>query len=224
MKLYFDGADIAEFNQINNLGVISGITTNLSFCKKIMKEKNISYLDLLSLIHKEISKLNDFSLSFQLFNTDPSKMIEEAEEYQNSFSSNVSLKIKVPFSNDNCFVISELIKRGIKVNATCVTGFMQGVVAANMGCSYISYFWGKMTDEDIDPKSIIYDVKNLIEKNNLNKSSQILVGSIRQPQVISEAIKCGADIVTTQFQNFSKFLSQLKSDEANMLFQNDWNS
>ena len=68
----------------------------------------------------------------------------------------------------------------------------------------------------------INQIRELI--NNLNKSSQILVGSIRQPQVISEAIKCGADIVTTQFQNFSKFLSQLKSDEANMLFQNDWNS
>lgn len=223
MKLYYDGANTSDFTKLNDLGVISGITTNLSFCKKVMNENSLSYLDLLKLIHKEVSLHKKLSLSIQLFNTESSKMIDEAIKYQDLFSSDVSLKIKVPFSYENCIVIKTLIKNGINVNATCVTGFMQGVVAANMGCKYISYFWGKMTDEDINPGDIIYDLKNLIEKNNLNNTSEILVGSIRQPQVISEAFKFGADIVTTQIQNFPKFLDQLKSNEANKLFQNDWN-
>jgi len=222
MKLYYDGAFIDDFKSLYQLGVISGITTNLSFCKMAMSTHNISYLDLLSSIHKEVSNKN-LSLSFQVFNTDTNKMVDEALQYHELFSSNVDLKIKIPFSYKNSEVINKLISKGVKVNATCVTSFLQGVVAANMGCSYISFFWGKMTDEDIEPDRIIIEFKNLLEKNSLNKSSKILVGSIRQPQVIAQAFKCGADIVTTQIQNFPKFLTQLKSDEANELFQKDWN-
>ena len=223
MKLYYDGAIIEDFKTLYELGVISGITTNLSFCKIAMDKNNISYLDLLSSIHNEVSKNQNLSLSFQVFNTDINKMIDEALQYNDLFSSNVDLKIKIPFSFKNCEVINKLIKSGVKVNATCVTSFLQGVVAANMGCSYISFFWGKMTDEDIEPEKIITDFKSLLDKNSLNKTSKILVGSIRQPQVIAQAYKCGADIVTTQIQNFPKFLTQLKSEEANNLFQKDWN-
>ena len=224
MKLYYDGAIIEDFKTLYELGVISGITTNLSFCKIAMDKNNISYLDLLSSIHNEVSKNQNLSLSFQVFNTDINKMIDEALQYNDLFSSNVDLKIKIPFSFKNCEVINKLIKSGVKVNATCVTSFLQGVVAANMGCSYISFFWGKMTDEDIEPEKIITDFKSLLDKNSLNKTSKILVGSIRQPQVIAQAYKCGADIVTTQIQNFPKFLTQLKSEEANVLFQKDWNN
>lgn len=223
MKLYYDGAIIEDFKALYELGVISGITTNLSFCKIAMDKNNTSYLDLLSSIHNEVSKYQNLSLSFQVFNTDINKMIDEALQYNDLFSSNVDLKIKIPFSFKNCEVINKLIKSGVKVNATCVTSFLQGVVAANMGCSYISFFWGKMTDEDIEPEKIITDFKSLLDKNLLNKTSKILVGSIRQPQVIAQAYKCGADIVTTQIQNFPKFLTQLKSEEANNLFQKDWN-
>ncbi len=223
MKLYYDGAIIEDFKALYELGIISGITTNLSFCKIAMDKNNTSYLDLLSSIHNEVSKYQNLSLSFQVFNTDINKMIDEALQYNDLFSSNVDLKIKIPFSFKNCEVINKLIKSGVKVNATCVTSFLQGVVAANMGCSYISFFWGKMTDEDIEPEKIISDFKSLLDKNSLNKTSKILVGSIRQPQVIAQAYKCGADIVTTQIQNFPKFLTQLKSEEANNLFQKDWN-
>ena len=79
-----------------------------------------------------------------------------------------------------------------------------------------------MTDEDIDPKRIISDLKNILIKNSLEKNCKILVGSIRQTKVIREAFVSGADIVTIQNDHFFKFLDQKKSDEANSLFQKDW--
>ena len=36
MKVYFDGASPSDLEEIIKLGVISGVTTNLSFCKKQM--------------------------------------------------------------------------------------------------------------------------------------------------------------------------------------------
>lgn len=225
MRLYYDGTSNTEISELFDLGVISGVTTNLSFCKKAMNENSIEYQDLLTSIHQNVSnKKNDFSLSMQVSATEPNLMIDEAIMFQSKFSKGVDLKVKIPLNYSNYGVVNSLIKKNISVNATCVTGFMQAIVAANMGCRYISFFWGKMTDEDIDPYKMVSEFRNLLDKNNLNKTSNILVGSIRQPQVISEAFKAGADIVTTQFQNFPKFLNQLKSNEANELFQKDWNS
>ena len=86
MKLYYDGAVIEDFKSLYELGVISGITTNLSFCKMTMDKNNISYLDLLSSIHNEVSKNKNLSLSFQVFNTDINKMIDEALQYNDLFS------------------------------------------------------------------------------------------------------------------------------------------
>ena len=88
------------------------------------------------------------------------------------------------------------MKKGVKVNATCVTSFTQGVVAANIGCSYVSFFWGRMTDADIDAQKIVNNFRNLLDKKGLSKNVEILVGSLRHQGVISEAYIAGADIVT----------------------------
>jgi len=225
MKIYFDGASPGEINEIIKLGIISGVTTNLSFCKKQMKSANKNYLDLLKEIRQIILSYNKKKLSYsvQVSSTKVEDIIAEALKLQEDLSNNIDFKIKIPISYENFKAIDKLIDKNIKVNATCVTSFLQGVAAANAGCSYVSFFWGKMTDEDIDPKKIISEFKNILIKNSLDKTCKILVGSIRQTKVIREAFVAGADIVTIQNELFSKILNQIKSSEANLLFQKDWN-
>ena len=225
MKIYFDGASPGEINEIIKLGIISGVTTNLSFCKKQMKSANKNYLDLLKEIRQIILSYNKKKLSYsvQVSSTKVEDIIAEALKLQEDLSNNIDFKIKIPISYENFKAIDKLVDKNIKVNATCVTSFLQGVAAANAGCSYVSFFWGKMTDEDIDPKKIISEFKNILIKNSLDKTCKILVGSIRQTKVIREAFVAGADIVTIQNESFSKILNQIKSSEANLLFQKDWN-
>jgi len=224
MKIYFDGASSTNLEEVIKLGVISGVTTNLSFCKKQMNKTGESYLDLLNKIKKIILNYNHKRLSFsaQVTQIKSEAIVDEAVELYKNLSDNVDLKIKVPLCYENFKAIDKLIQKKIKVNATCVTSFLQGLAAANVGCSYISFFWGKMTDEDIDPKRIISDLKNILIKNSLEKTCKILVGSIRQTKVIREAFVSGADIVTIQNDLFTKILDQQKSTEANLLFQKDW--
>ena len=226
MIIYFDGASPEEINEIAKLGIISGVTTNLSFCKKQMKSANKSYLDLLKEIKQIILsyKKKQLSLSVQVSSTKVEDIITEALKLQQDLSNNIDFKVKIPISYENFKAIDKLIDKNIKVNATCVTSFLQGVAAANAGCSYVSFFWGKMTDEDIDPKKVISEFKNILIKNSLDKTCKILVGSIRQTKVIREAFVAGADIVTIQNESFSKILNQIKSSEANLLFQKDWNA
>ena len=54
MKIYFDGASTKDLEEVLSLGIISGVTTNLSFCKKQMDLVDLSYLDLLKEIKKKL--------------------------------------------------------------------------------------------------------------------------------------------------------------------------
>ena len=225
MKIYFDGASTKELDEVLKLGIISGVTTNLSFCKKQMDITGQDYMSLLQEIKKKVLDYNKKKLSYsvQVSSFKPEDIVTEAKVLNEKLSGKIDLKIKVPVSYENFKVIDQLVNKKININATCVTSFLQGLAAANAGCSYISFFWGKMTDEDIDPKKIINEFKNLLIKNSLDKTCQILVGSIRQTKVIREAFAAGADIVTIQNDSFVKMLNQQKSLEANLLFQKDWN-
>lgn len=225
MKIYFDGASTKDLDEILSLGIISGVTTNLSFCKKQMDITGQDYISLLLDIKKRILNYKKKKLSYSVQVTADNNLdiIKEALILNEKISDKIDLKIKVPLSYANFKAIDKLVSKNIKINATCVTSFLQGLAAANAGCSYVSFFWGKMTDEDIDPKKIVSEFKNLLIKNSLTDNCQILVGSIRQTKVIREAFVAGADIVTIQNDSFTKFMSQQKSNEANLLFQKDWN-
>jgi transaldolase len=225
MKIYFDGASTKELDEILSLGIISGVTTNLSFCKKQMDITGQDYISLLQDIKKRILDYKKKKLSYSVQVTADKNLdiVNEALILNEKISDKIDLKIKVPVSYENFKAIDRLVSKNVKINATCVTSFLQGLAAANAGCSYVSFFWGKMTDEDIDPKRIVSEFKNLLIKNSLTDNCQILVGSIRQTKVIREAFVAGADIVTIQNDSFAKFMSQQKSNEANLLFQKDWN-
>ena len=224
MKIYFDGASTKELDEILSLGIISGVTTNLSFCKKQMDITGQDYISLLQDIKKRILDYKKkLSYSVQVTADKNLDIVNEALILNEKISDKIDLKIKVPVSYENFKAIDRLVSKNVKINATCVTSFLQGLAAANAGCSYVSFFWGKMTDEDIDPKRIVSEFKNLLIKNSLTDNCQILVGSIRQTKVIREAFVAGADIVTIQNDSFAKFMSQQKSNEANLLFQKDWN-
>ena len=54
MKIYFDGASTKQLEEVLSLGIISGVTTNLSFCKKQMDITGQDYINLLQEIRKKI--------------------------------------------------------------------------------------------------------------------------------------------------------------------------
>ena len=90
MKIYFDGASPGEINEIIKLGIISGVTTNLSFCKKQMKSANKNYLDLLKEIRQIILSYNKKKLSYsvQVSSTKVEDIIAEALKLQEDLSNN----------------------------------------------------------------------------------------------------------------------------------------
>ena len=202
MKIYYDGANLDEINEVTKLGIISGITTNLSSAKKIMINEKIDYDNFKDKIFNTVKAYNQkLSLSFQVSKNDPKSIYEEALNIHEKYKG-LDLKVKVPINYENLEVINKLVKNGVKVNATCVTSFTQGVVAANIGCSYVSFFWGRMTDADIDAQKIVNNFRNLLDK-------KILLTHFRNRPLDFLAVKLKAKSVPTSAYSCHQILSRL---------------
>mgnify|MGYP001169188418 CR=1 FL=1 len=225
MNYFYDGCIPKELEQLIKKGCIRGVTTNVNFVVDYAKSENInSYFEAVRPCY-EIAKKHNSNLPFsiQAIGKSPEELIESALKIRDNFSEGVKLYIKIPVNYNNLDVIHKLsTSESINVNATCITSFLQASIANSAGASILSYFWGKMSDEGIDPSVHVVSLKNYLKENK--SESQILCGSIRQSSIIHDAYISGADILTLPFNYFSKISERTKSDEATDIFNQAWYS
>lgn len=222
MHYFYDGCSPEEFSLLNKKKLIRGVTTNISFTTAHANTYgHDGYIDALKPIYNKILKeAPNTSFSVQAIGTSSSELISSADALVSEFADGVDLHIKVPASFEFIDACLEIKMMGVKVNSTCVTSFLQATAMLEAGVDIVSFFWGKMTDEGLDPIRHILDTSTFISSNRLD--SLILCGSIRQTLVIQEAFRANADIVTLPLSRFQQFATTTKSDEANLIFANDW--
>tara|TARA_Y100000589_G_scaffold162957_1_gene154809 strand:- start:2338 stop:3033 length:696 start_codon:yes stop_codon:yes gene_type:complete len=223
MKYFYDGCDPNELDEILEKGCISGVTTNVNFVIDYAKKEQISsYFKAVEPIYNiAVSSNLNIPFSIQALGKTTEELISSALKIRDQFSEGVNLYIKIPVNYNNLYAIKFLSnKENINVNATCITSFLQASLAFNSGAKILSYFWGKMTDEGIDPRDHVHSLKKFIIANN--SQSEILCGSIRQSRIIHEALMSEADILTLPFAYFSKISERKKSEEATDIFNNAW--
>ena len=223
MKYYYDGADPSEFSKIVNKGFISGITTNVNFVVDYASKNSInSYFEAIKPLYRIASaEGKNLPFSIQAIGDNPQDIISSAIEIKSKFNKGVKLYIKIPVNFENLYAIKYLSsEEEVNVNATCITSFLQASIACSSGAKILSYFWGKMTDEGIDPVDHVSSLKKFLKENDYD--AEILCGSIRQTRVIHEAFMAGADIVTLPFNYFPKISRRNKSDEATNIFNESW--
>ncbi len=223
MKYFYDGADPKELSEVLSKGIISGITTNVNFVVDYASKKSFtSYFDAIFPLYEIACATNkDLPFSIQAVGENFEDLISSAIQIKSKFNDGIKLYIKIPVNYDNLSAINYLAnKENINVNATCITSFLQATAACSCGASILSFFWGKMTDEGIDPVDHVASLKKYIIKNNHN--AEILCGSIRQTRVIHEAFMAGSDILTLPYGFFPKIAQRKKSDEATSIFNDSW--
>lgn len=216
---YYDGLNPDDVSSLVSKGIISGLTTNLTLVSAARKSVMKSSTQILS-DYVESVKQFDLPLSIQLESDRVNEMVVEARNLQELFGRKVDLYLKVPVSFSNLEAVNFLAKNGIKVNATCVTSFMQGKLSTISGAKIVSFFWGKMYDQGLDPSRHVSSFKNWIKTSHYPEPPTLLVGSVRQIGSIEAAFLSGADVVTTSKENLEKLANQLASDQANQLFKN----
>jgi transaldolase len=218
MKLFVDTANLEELEQALQRGFPCGVTTNPSILAKEHKRDFRPHVnEMIGLLQKYGY---DIPLSVEVFTTDPTEMIVQAEEFLSSFGHYPNLNIKVPIGWNELTVIHELRRRDIKVNCTCCMSYNQAVMAARAGANFVSIFWGRIRDIGYDAGSVVRQVRQTL--CDWKSSSEIIVGSIRHIADINEALQCGADIITVPPKFFPQMCAHPKTDEAVNQFVTDF--
>jgi transaldolase len=183
MKFFVDTADVAAIKELNDLGMVDGVTTNPSIIAK-------SGLNILE-VTKEICDLVDGPVSAEVVATDAEQMIAEGRKLA-KIADNIA--VKVPLTWDGLKACKVLSDEGNMVNVTLCFSANQALLAAKAGATFISPFIGRLDDINLDGLELIEDIRLIYD--NYGFETQILAASIRNANHMSECAKIGADVCT----------------------------
>ena len=211
MKLFIDTANVEEIRAANELGVISGVTTNPSL---IAKEGR----DFLEVI-KEITEIVDGPISAEVISLNADEMVREAKELYAKID-NENTVIKIPMCKEGLKATKRLTDLGIKTNVTLVFSAAQALLAARAGATYVSPFVGRLDDVGQEGISLINEISEIFR--NYGYKTQIIAASIRSSMHVTEAARAGADIATVPYKVIEGMIKHPLTDAGIEKFLADW--
>ncbi|MFG5383011.1 fructose-6-phosphate aldolase [Yoonia sp. R2-816] len=183
MKFFVDTAEIDQIKELNDLGMVDGVTTNPSL---IMK----SGRDILE-VTKEICAMVDGPVSAEVVALEADDMLAEGRKLA-KIADNIA--VKVPLTWAGLKTCKTLTDDGIMVNVTLCFSANQALLAAKAGATFISPFIGRLDDINMDGLDLIEDIRTIYD--NYGFETNILAASIRSANHMSECAKIGADVAT----------------------------
>ncbi|MEL6563312.1 MAG: fructose-6-phosphate aldolase [Pseudomonadota bacterium] len=183
MKFFVDTAEIDAIAELNETGMVDGVTTNPSLILK-------SGRDILE-VTKEICDLVDGPVSAEVVATDADDMIAEGRKLA-EIAENIA--VKLPLTWDGLKACKTLTGEGKMVNVTLCFSANQALLAAKAGASFISPFIGRLDDMSIDGLELIEDIRTIYD--NYDFTTEILAASIRSVNHVQDCAKIGADVMT----------------------------
>ena len=172
MKFFADTANLKAISEVNDLGILDGVTTNPSLMAKegITGEENI-------LKHyKDICKITDGDVSAEVISVEFDGMIKEAKILA-SLAENIV--VKIPMIKDGVKAIKKLKAEGIRTNCTLIFSAGQAILAAKAGAAYVSPFIGRLDDISYEGIELISQMVNIFDIYDFE--TEILAASIRHP-------------------------------------------
>lgn len=209
MKFFVDTADIAAIKELNDLGMVDGVTTNPSIILK--SGRNI--LD----VTKEICELVKGPVSAEVVATEAKDMIAEGLKLA-KIADNIA--IKVPLTWAGLTACKAFSSEGHKVNVTLCFTAAQALLAAKAGASFISPFIGRLDDINLDGLQLIEDIRTIYD--NYDFQTEILAASIRSVNHITDCARIGADVITAPPAVIKAMANHVLTDKGLEQFEKDW--
>ena len=209
MKFFVDTADIDAIRELNDLGMVDGVTTNPSLIKK-------SGRDILE-VTKEICDLVDGPVSAEVVATEADAMIAEGRKLA-EIAPNIT--VKVPLTWDGLKACKVLSGEGKMVNVTLCFSANQALLAAKAGATFISPFIGRLDDMALDGLELIEDIRTIYD--NYGFETEILAASIRSVNHVLDCARIGADVITAPPNVIKALASHPLTDKGLDAFMADW--
>jgi transaldolase len=209
MKFFADTAEIAEIRELQDTGLLDGVTTNPSLVKK-------SGRDFLEVV-KEIAGVVKGPVSAEVVATDFDGMMREAEVLR-KLADNIA--VKVPLTIDGLKACKSLSGDGTMINVTLCFSANQALLAAKAGAAFISPFVGRLDDIGQPGIELIADIRLIYD--NYDFPTEILVASVRNPIHVLEAAKIGADVMTAPTAVIRQLFKHPLTESGMASFLKDW--
>ena len=209
MKFFVDTADVKEIRELNDLGLVDGVTTNPSLILK-------SGRDIIE-VTKEICNIVKGPVSAEVAATEYEQMMKEAAVIA-KIADNIC--IKLPLTLDGLKTCRALTAKGVKTNVTLCFSANQALLAAKAGATYISPFVGRLDDINIDGMDLIREIRAIYD--NYGYKTEILAASIRIPNHVKDAAIAGADVATIPPGVIKQLAKHVLTDKGIEQFSKDW--
>ncbi|NGO49716.1 fructose-6-phosphate aldolase [Allomesorhizobium camelthorni] len=209
MKFFVDTADVKEIRELNDLGLLDGVTTNPSLILK--SGGNIAE------VTREICGIVEGPVSAEVVATEYKEMMREADVLS-KIADNIC--IKVPLTLDGLKACKSIRSTGRLVNVTLCFSANQALLAAKADATFISPFVGRIDDTGSDGMELIAEIKQIYD--NYNFPTEILTASIRTVNHVKQAALIGAHVVTAPPATLRALVKHPLTDKGLEAFLADW--
>jgi transaldolase len=209
MKFFVDTADVKEIRELNDLGLLDGVTTNPSLILKSGGK--------IADVTREICEIVKGPVSAEVVATEYKDMMAEANILAR-IADNVC--IKVPLTLDGLRACKDIRSDGRMVNVTLCFSATQALLAAKAGASFISPFVGRIDDSGWDGMELISDIRTIYD--NYDFQTEILTASVRTVNHVKQAALIGADVITAPPATLKALVKHPLTDKGLEQFLADW--
>ncbi|MEQ8173793.1 MAG: fructose-6-phosphate aldolase [Syntrophomonadaceae bacterium] len=209
MRIFIDTANIDEIREINQMGFLSGVTTNPSL---VAKEKR-DYAEVV----KEICGIVDGPISAEVLALDCPTMVDEGKALA---AIHPNVVVKIPMTEEGLRAIRTLYEAGVNTNATLIFSPAQALLAARAGARYVSPFIGRVDDISNDGLTLLHDIMVIFDQFALE--TEVIAASIRHPMHAVESAKMGAHIATIPYGVIKQMVRHPLTDAGIDKFMQDW--
>ncbi len=209
MKFFVDTADVKEIRDLNDLGLLDGVTTNPSLIMKSGRD--------ITEVTKEICDIVEGPVSAEVTALDHDGMMKEAEVLA-KIASNIC--IKVPLTPDGLKTCKALTSQDQMVNVTLCFSANQALLAAKAGATFISPFVGRLDDLGLDGMELISEIRTIYD--NYDFDTEILTASIRTVNHVKQAAMIGSDVATVPPATLHALFKHPLTDKGIDAFLADW--
>ncbi|WP_104491099.1 fructose-6-phosphate aldolase [Paracoccus denitrificans] len=209
MKFFVDTADIKEIRELNDMGLVDGVTTNPSLILKSGGK--------IDEVTRQICDIVSGPVSAEVTATDYDGMMAEAKVLA-KIADNVT--IKVPLTLDGLKACKAIRSEGRMVNVTLCFSANQALLAAKAGASFISPFVGRLDDIGIEGMDLISEIRQIYD--NYDFATEILVASVRTVNHVKDAALIGADVITAPPAVLRSLVRHPLTDKGLEAFLADW--
>ena len=209
MRFFVDTADVDAIRELNELGMVDGVTTNPSLIMKSGRD--------IKEVTKEICNMVDGPVSAETVALDAEGMIAEGRELA-KIANNIAIKVPLTWAGlKACKVLTDEDRM---VNVTLCFSANQALLAAKAGATFISPFIGRLDDLNLDGMDLIAEIRQIYD--NYGFETNILAASIRSANHMSQAALIGADVATAPPSVIKAMANHVLTDKGLDAFLKDW--